>query len=100
MSRSRDDFGGPAEHSGPRTRPEDLPLLYLLLALNLALILALPLGALRLTPLVRRLVASGSLSRTALWGMGLAGLLVEAGFIWRGVRIWARIRSVPARRPI
>lgn len=86
--------GAPIAASGPRVRPGDLPLLYVLLALNIALIVILPLGALSLRPLIERLVATGRMPSGSIWGLGAAWILVEVGFFWRAARVWARIRAV------
>lgn len=92
--------GAPTAASGPRVRPGDLPLLYVLLGLNIALIVILPLGALSLQPLIERLVSTGRMPSGSIWGLGAAWLVVEIGFLWRASRVWTRIRAVrpPAAR--
>lgn len=88
----------------PRARREltpragDLPYFYVLLALHLALLVALPVGAWVLAPVVRRLVALGRLPKAAP-ALGLALLLLaEFGFFHRARRVWRRLRSVASRR--
>lgn len=88
----------------PRARRElapragDLPYFYVLLALHLALLVALPVGGWVLAPVVRRLVALGSLPKAApMLGVALL-LLVEYGFLLRARRVWRRLRSVDSRR--
>lgn len=96
----------PAEEPdpAPRARRElapragDLPYFYVLLALHLALLVALPVGGWVLAPVVQRLVALGRLPRAApALGVALL-LLVEYGFLFRARRVWRRLRSVDSRR--
>lgn len=93
------ESSGP-DYSGPPTRPADLPLLYILLALQLMLLLIVPCGGWILAPLVRRLVDAGRFPAMAPWLFLGVGLLVEVAFLWRIRRLFRRIRSVrPAPRP-
>lgn len=76
-----------------RVQPTDMPVLWLLLLLHGALIVALPVGAMVLAPVVRRLVRLGSLPPPAPPFLLLFLALVEYGFLVRARRVWGRIRG-------
>ena len=79
-------------------RPADLPFFYILLALHAATLVALPVGAWVLAPLVRRLVALERLPSLAGPLMVIALTALEVVLALRARAIWRRLRRAPRGR--